>query len=208
MANNSVLDRSWLEEFGGLLGLRVTDFQKNHGLDDDDLFLYSYPCDEELRGVGTRGIFLGHFFPWDGLNNAIVSQTAGFEFWPTLVQGSAASYENLDNYQTGIHDYFKFLKFGFGRASDILSMHIRRGRIERHHAVKVVRTLEGQFPSSYLDKSLDDILSPLGISVARFSTICDDFTNYDLFETDRQGELVRDGAGNLIKLNYDNPPPS
>lgn len=206
MANNSVLDRGWLEEFGGLLGLRVSDFQKNHGLSDEEIFPYTYPTDGELRDVGTRGIFLGHFFPWDGLNNAIVSQTSGFEFWPTLVDGSAASYENLDNYQTGIHDYFKFLKFGFGRASDILSMHIRRGRIERDHAIRVVRTLEGKYPSSYLGKSLEDILSPLAIAVDRFSAICDDFTNYDLFEVNDRGELIRDSAGNLVKLNYDNLP--
>jgi hypothetical protein len=207
MADNAVLDRNWLEEFGGLLGLRVSDFEKIHGLDDEDLFLYSYPADEELRRVGTRGVFLGHFFSWDGLNNALVSQTRGFEVWPSLVQGSAANYENLDNYQTGIHDYFKFIKFGFGRASDILSMHIRRGRIDRSHAVEAVRKLEGQFPSVYLDKSLEEILEPLGISPARFSKICDDFTNYDLFKTDDNGELFKDSAGNLVKMNYDNPQP-
>ena len=36
------------------------------------------------------------------------------------------SYENLDNHQTGIHDYFKFLKFGFGRTTDLVCMQIRR----------------------------------------------------------------------------------
>ena len=36
------------------------------------------------------------------------------------------NYENLDNHQTGIHDYFKFLKFGFARATDIACLHVRR----------------------------------------------------------------------------------
>ena len=36
-------------------------------------------------------------------------------------------YENLDNLQHGIHDYFKFLKFGFARATDQLCISIRRG---------------------------------------------------------------------------------
>ena len=44
------------------------------------------------------------------------------------------NYENLDNHQTGIHDYFKFLKFGFGRATDIACLHVRRGRITREDA--------------------------------------------------------------------------
>ena len=47
------------------------------------------------------------------------------------VEGSLVEYENLDNYQTGIHDYFKFLKFGFGRVTDIACLYVRRKRITR-----------------------------------------------------------------------------
>ena len=47
------------------------------------------------------------------------------------------NYENLDNHQTGIHDYFKFLKF-FGRATDIASLHIRRGRISKSRALRLL----------------------------------------------------------------------
>lgn len=206
MADNQVLDRRWLEEFGGLLGLRVTDLAKSYGVSSSDLELYTYPSDDDLRATETRGVFLGYFFPWDGLNNAVNSQARGFETWPTVVQGSAASYENLDNYQTGIHDYFKFLKFGFGRASDILSMHVRRGRLERTEAIKQAPVLEGKFPREYLGKSLVHILKPLGLGVERFEEICDEYTNFGLFETAKDGSLVRDQDGNLKKTNYDNPP--
>ena len=37
----------------------------------------------------------------------------------------------------GIHDYFKFLKFGFGRASDLACLHIRRGRLTRQDGLEV-----------------------------------------------------------------------
>jgi N-acetyl sugar amidotransferase len=60
-ADNEVLDRRWLEEFGGLLGLRVTDLWEKHGLSDEDLHLYTYPASEELARVGTRGIFSAIF---------------------------------------------------------------------------------------------------------------------------------------------------
>jgi N-acetyl sugar amidotransferase len=206
MADNQVLDRRWLEEFGGLLGLRVTDLAKSYGIGSNDLELYTYPSDEDLRATATRGVFLGYFFPWDGLNNAVNAQASGFETWPRVVQGSAASYENLDNYQTGIHDYFKFLKFGFGRASDILSMHVRRGRIERSEAIRQAAELEGKFPGEYLDKSLVQILDPLGLSLDKFAEICDAYTNLGLFETAQDGSLVRDQEGNLKKTNYDNLP--
>jgi len=39
-----------------------------------------------------------------------------------------------------------------------------------------------------------------------FQAVCDRFTNRKLFETDRHGNLVRDNAGNLTKVNYDNLP--
>ena len=205
MADNKVLDRRWLEEFGGLLGMRVTDLETTYNLSPEDLFLYTYPEDRELERVGTRGLFLGHFFPWDGLSNALISQLHGFRVWNTVVEGSAASYENLDNYQTGIHDYFKFLKFGFGRASDILSMHIRRGRVSRQQAIDIVQDLEGKFPWKYLDRDLEAILEPLQLSIDRFIELCDEFANMELFETGVDGELSRDSRGNLRKINYDNP---
>jgi len=37
--------------------------------------------------------------------------------------------ENLDNVHTGVHDYFKFLKYAFGRATDLACLHLRRGRL-------------------------------------------------------------------------------
>ena len=71
------------------------------------------PSDEELQDIGVTGLFLGHYLPWDGLSNAEISQSNGFTTFEKNVEGSMVNYENLDNYQTGIHDYFKFLKFGF-----------------------------------------------------------------------------------------------
>ena len=48
-----------------------------------------------------------------------------------IIEGSIVDYENLDNHQNGIHDYFKYLKFGFGRVTDILSTLIRRGYFQK-----------------------------------------------------------------------------
>lgn len=203
-AGARALDRKWLEEFGGLLGMRVTDLVEKHELTEEDLYPYTYPSSKELDDAGTEGLFLGHFFPWDGLANSLISQANGFETWPTVIQGSAVNYENLDNYQSGIHDYFKYLKFGFGRASDLVSMHIRRGRVSREQGLKIIRELDGEFPWSYLEKSLPEILEPLGVTVTEFIAICDQFTNHSLFQTRSDGSLVKDARGNLTKINYDN----
>lgn len=200
----STLDRRWLEEFGGLLGLRVTDLIGQMGIERRHLIPYQYPSDEELSRVGVTGIFLGYYFPWDGLTNALISQAYGFEVRPNLVEGSLASYENLDNYQTGIHDYFKFLKFGFGRATDIANNHIRRGRLFRADALEMVRRHDGAYPHTCLGRPLAEILDEIDMSREEFDKVCDRFTNKKLFVRDSLGSLERDRRGNLIKINYDN----
>lgn len=201
---NNVLNRAWLEEFGGLLGLRVTDLIGMEGIKEKDLIPYTYPTDDELQRVGVTGLFLGHYIPWDGYSNALIAQANGFETLSTTVEGSVVNYENLDNHQTGIHDYFKFLKFGFGRATDIACLHLRRGRITREDALDMVRRHDGKFPWNYLGKSLEDILEPLDLTVDQFVKICDRFTNKKIFRRDASSNLLKDRHGNLTKVNDDN----
>ena len=201
-AENNVLTRRWLEEFGGLLGLRVSDLIGMDGIEKKHLIPFTYPSDEELKSVGVTGIFLGYYLPWDGYANALLAQANGFTTLSTTVEGSVVNYENLDNHQTGIHDYFKFLKYGFGRATDIACLHLRRGRITRADAIFMVEKHDGKFPSTYLGKPLHEILKPLDITVDEFVKICDRFTNKKIFVTDAKGNLVKDKHGNLIKKVY------
>lgn len=198
--NDNVLTRRWLEEFGGLLGLRVTDLIGIDGLRAKDLIPYHYPTDEELKRVGVTGIFLGYYIPWDGYSNALVAQAHGFTTLSHTVEGSVVNYENLDNHQTGIHDYFKFLKFGFGRSTDIACLHLRRGRITREDAIAMVNKHDGRFPNFYLDKPLADILAPLDMTVEEFTKVCDRFTNKKIFAIDSRGGLVKNKSGDLTKL--------
>ncbi len=203
-AEDKVLNRRWLEEFGGLLGMRVSDLVGMEGIEAKHLIPYTYPSDEELARVGVTGLFLGYYMPWDGLSNALISQANGFRTYDKVVEGSMVSYENLDNHQTGIHDYFKFLKFGFGRATDLACMHIRRGRLTRQDGLEAVKRLDGAFPWEYLGKSLEDILRPLDMAVDEFIRLCDKFTNKKIFRRDASGALIKDRTGSLTKINYDN----
>lgn len=127
-----------MEEFGGLLGLRGSDLVGQEEIEQHHLNQYTYPTVEELARVGVTGIFLGYYLPWDGYGNALIARAHGFETYHKPVEGSLINYKNLDNAQTGIHDYFKFLKYGFGRATDLACIHIRRGRLARTDGVKLV----------------------------------------------------------------------
>jgi N-acetyl sugar amidotransferase len=204
-ASNSILNRRWLEEFGGLLGMRVSDLTETYKIPLRELLPYQYPPEAELQRVGVTGLFLGHYLPWDGISNALISQAHGFTTFDRAIEGSMVNYENLDNHQHGVHDYFKFLKFGFARATDIACLHVRRGRLTRQDALEIVKARDGVFPWSYLGKPLADILEPLDMSIEEFVKVCDRFTNKKIFVRDAAGALFKDRHGNLTKMNYDNP---
>lgn len=204
-AADSVLTRRWLEEFGGLLGLRVSDLVGQEGIEAKHLIQYTYPTDEELARVGVTGLFLGYYVPWDGYANALYAQGHGFSTYDRPVEGSLVNYENLDNAQTGIHDYFKFLKYGFGRATDLACLHIRRGRLSRADAVRLVKRHDGKFPWVYLGTPLEEILKSIDMTLDEFIRVCDRFTNKKLFVCDARGNLVKDRDGNLTRINDDNP---
>lgn len=181
------LDQRWLQEFGGLNGLRVSDLVDMGQGSERELMLYTYP---DLNLKTTNGIFLGQFFPWDGLENAITAGRHGFKTWYGPVEGVGYNYENLDNHQTGIHDYFKYLKFGFGRATDLVNNHIRRGRLQRESAKGIIFQYDGKYPSTYLGMSLEEILEPLEIKIEEFLDICNKFANKDLFDV-KKGQIPR-----------------
>ena len=50
-SENNVLNRRWLEEFGGMLGVRVSDLIGQEGIEAKHLIHYTYPSDEELERV-------------------------------------------------------------------------------------------------------------------------------------------------------------
>lgn len=198
---NNCLDRSWLENFGGLIGLRESDISmlSDNEIMERNLIPYRYPLDEDIRRVGVTGLFLGYYFPWSGIGNAIISESNGFRTYHKFVEGSACDYENLDNYQTGIHDYFKYLKFGFGRCTDIVNNLIRRGLLSREDGLNIIKKHDGKYPSEYLGKPIGEILGYIGMTEEEFEVICDNFTNYELFEKDSDGRLLKENKKPVLR---------
>ena len=204
--NEMILDRNWLEEFGGLLGQRLSDLVDEGLISQQEAHVFSYPTDEQLESVGVKGIFLGHFLPWDGFRTALLSTAHGFESSPKPHGGGLLNYENLDNRQTAIHDYFKYLKYGFGRVTDHVCMQIRRARLTRNEGVEIVRLHDGRFPHRCIDDDLENVLARIGLTLGDFEKIADNFTNRSIFETTSEGNFVRRPDGSPRKLEEENWP--
>lgn len=183
------LDAKWLAEFGGLNGLRVEDVAmaldvnpKHH------MAQYLYPAAKDLDGLAP--LFLGHFFPWDGEDNAKIAVEHGFQVFPRPIEGSGCQYENLDNVQVGIHDRGKFIKYGFGRATDIACNRIRRGRITREEGITYVKNWDNQFPHAYLGIPIEKTLSEINMSMQEYKNVEAMFANKELFDVDGSQNLI------------------
>ena len=156
-------------------GLRVSDLNKIKGVSESDLYFYEYPNADEVENLGLKGIYLDNYFKWDGITNVTISQSLGFETASKNIRGTIANYENLDNYVHGIHDYQKYIKFGFSRATDIACNLIRRDLLTRDDAISLVSEHDGLYPLEYMGKSLESILSEYNISIKQFEQSCDDY---------------------------------
>ena len=199
---SNILDRRWLEEFGGLLGLRVEDVVGVGGITKENLIPYTYPSDTELKTAGIKGIFLGYYFKWNFKKQVELMKQYGFsvkEDGP--VEGTYTNYENLDEAFQSVHDYLKFVKFGFCRATDHACIDVRNGLMSRTEAVEIVKKYDGKFPT----KGMWAFLKFSGMKEEEFHNGIDSFTDKSLFLTDNNGRLLRDPEGNLIKRyqNYD-----
>jgi len=192
---NNVLNRRWLEEFGGLLGNRIQDMVGVDGITEKDLTPYFYPSDEDIERVGVTGLFLGHYFFWDARKQLEIVKEYGFKVKEDgPVEGTYTDYENIDEKLVGLHDYLKFVKYGFGRASDHACLDVRNKRISREEAVDLVKEYDGKYPHW----GINNFIEYSGMEKEEVDQIIDSFTNPILFKTDEEGNFVRDENFNLI----------
>lgn len=188
------MNRRWLEELGGFLGYRVSDMMDLVGFTKNQLLPYIFPGEEELKKVGVMAIFLGYYLKWDTRKQLEISKSLGFSTSPRPIEGTYGNWENLDCDSMTVHDYLKFVKYGFGRGTDHACLDIRSKLITRQEGVKLVEKYDGKLPQKALSRFLDYI----EMSREEFFEIIDPFANRDMFELDSKGKVKRTQDGNLI----------
>lgn len=193
-AEKNVLDRRWLEEFGGLLGMRVKDL-KELGLTEEETNCYIYPTDEELKKVGVFGVFLGSYFKWDARRQTELVKQIGFNVHDGPIEGTYPNYENLDDDIVSLHDYFKYVKFGFGRATDHACLDLRNGRLTREEALRLIAKYDGKL----FQNKVDLFCKRFSISKEEFYSVVEKFANKSIFKVNDDGKLVWED-GQLVHL--------
>ena len=143
------------------------------GIEPKDLLWLRFPSDEEIAEVGVRGIYIGNFFKWDpNIHAQKMYEEYGFEFARQPFERTYRVMSNLDDmHENGIHDYMKFVKVGYGRASDHASKDIRLGYMTREKGVEMVQKYDHIKPR----RDLERWLKYVGMTEEEFDQIADTF---------------------------------
>jgi hypothetical protein len=150
----------WRSEFGGFLGLRPNDFIGEEGITEADMEPYTMP--QISDAIETH--FLGQYLPWDSHTNAEVAIKHGL-VWHHPGASNYWEWENLDNAQTGLHDYFGYLKYGYTRGQAQIAVDVRSGRLTRAVGLSLAKKLKRTLPQLYCGVSLHDVLRGIGKSI-------------------------------------------
>jgi len=150
------------------------------GLRAKDLLWAQYPSDEEIASLGVRGIYLSNFVDWDGHANAeLMTELYGWRPAQRPFERTYRRVSNLDDmHENGIHDYLKFVKFGYGRGSDHSCKDIRSGRMTRDEGIEMVRKYDHVKPRRDLERWLEYV----GMSEEEFDVTADRFRDPRVWE--------------------------
>lgn len=157
---------------------------------EHELECFKYPPDEDIQRVGVRGLHVGSFVKWDANAHCkLVMEKYGWKPSPVPFERTYRTMSNLDDrYENGAHDYLKWIKFGYGRATDHASKDIRGGYMARDEGIEMVRKYD-HVKSSDIHHWLDYV----GRAEEWFDRICDTFRHPSVW--------VRDGKGAWRKRN-------
>jgi N-acetyl sugar amidotransferase len=158
------------------------------GLSQADLCWAQYPSDEKIDHVGVRGIYLSNFFRWDANDHGpLMIEKYG---WQPAAQPFERTYRRMSNlddmHENGIHDYLKFVKIGYGRATDHSCKDIRVGIMTRDHGIEMVRTYDHVKPR----RDLERWLGYVNMTEDEFDSICDTFRDPRVWRI-RNGSWVK-----------------
>jgi len=141
-------------------------------LSASQLMPWKYPNDKKIEAVGTRGIFISNYFKWEANSHGkMVVEKYGFKLSEEPFERTYRLMSNLDDmHENGIHDYMKFVKFGYGRTSDHATKDIRAGRMLREQGIEEVRKRD-----HIKSKDLYRWLEYVGWTEEKFDQIADTF---------------------------------
>lgn len=180
----------WTRKEHDMRGYEPADLIGKGGITEHDIAPYLYPDDEDIARVGVRGIYLSNFFPW----NAKAQGEAMIREWDFGTvsyrrERTFSLYSKIEDHANDVHDYLKYLKFGYGRATDDASMEIRHGRLTREEGLRMVEQYDATEPST-----LGFYCDFLGISKDEFYRFVEPMRDQNLWNRENGAWVARDAV--------------
>jgi imidazoleglycerol phosphate synthase cyclase subunit len=159
------------------------------GITSSEMIVYKYPSDQELFDLDLRGIYVGNYVHWEANDHGkMVVEKYGFELSAEPFERTYRTMSNLDDmHENGVHDYLKYVKFGYGRCTDHVCKDIRAGLLTRAQGIELVRKMD-HVKSRDLYRWLDYV----GMTEDEFDRIADTF---------RDPRVWRREGGRWVKYN-------
>ena len=167
--NEFVEYTKWSRLEHDMRGIEAEDLIGNDGITINDIYPYRYPKQSDVMSTDLRGIYLGNFVEWDYKKNTnLVFKNTEFNSVRYKRDRTFNLFSKIEDHANDVHDYLKYLKFGYGRATDDSSQEIRFGRLTRKEGVELVEEYDHVEPSS-----LDYYCDILKIKKKKFYEIVD-----------------------------------
>ena len=160
-----------------------------------DLAPFFYPKDEDIERVGVRGIYLSNFMYWNGrAQTDFVIKELEFETAQKR-ERTFNLYDKLEDiHANGLHDYLKYLKFGYGRATDDAATEIRHGRMTREQGIEMVMKHDPVRPSD-----LDVFLKATGMTDQQVLDCIEPMRDPAIWQKNSDGTWgTKDNVGNHV----------
>lgn len=151
-----------------------------------DIPMYQLECIKEFRDKGRKAIFLQYYVKeWSYVRNMDFAVARGLQGRMDDLHeiGRYRRYSSVDADLVLVNQMIKYLKFGFGFATDEACYDIREGRLSREDAIWYINEYDGKCGAKYIKSACDY----MGISEDLFWKTVDKFVNKKLFYKDEQG---------------------
>ncbi|MFN6086416.1 MAG: N-acetyl sugar amidotransferase [Fluviicola sp.] len=158
-------------------------------LEKKELITWMYPSDEEIERVGVRGLFVSNYFKWEANEHGqLMKEKYGFIESEEPFERTYRLMSNLDDmHENGIKDYMKYVKFGYGRATDHVCKDIRAGIMTREEGIEIIRKMD-----PIKSKDLYRWLDYVGWTEEYFYEVADRFRDPIVWWINEKGEWEKD----------------
>ena len=171
-----------------LKGFDIDELIEGTGISKADMYFYTIPDIDAMKAKGIKAVWLQYYAKeWSQVYNADFAIARGL-WGRTRVDlhdiGRYRRYTALDSDLQIANQMIKYLKFGFGFATDEACYDIREGRLTREDAKWLVQEYDGCCGEKYIDITCNY----LGITVEEFWSVVDKYVNKKLFFKDDKGK--------------------